>query len=372
MRLSKRIIQLFLLLFFVSCSNITPPISQAVDSEQEESPIFAKLPNFVFEVDGTLELRRIGWVDYYPVSFGTILQPGDLVRLSEAGNAVVFCGDVSSWDSSPFMIEADGKSHGNPCKVDSRSHEWPDLASMRGGESALVPYVLYPRNTAVMNGTPKLGWNAVHNSEAYSITVLSDDGVDREKIFSDKSEIDWPSTWPPMEPGSTYVLRVRSGDRELAESKIGIGFWLLPVKKIEEVEDQLQQINKLNLSSVAIDRLKAEIYLNNGLRSNAMEILNELSEIHNFASTWMSIGQIYLDIGLGTEAFTSFEKALKVANSTGELEIEAYALLGLGMSSMLLNENEAGQEYLINAKEIFQNIGHQQGLDRVADFLNYN
>jgi len=67
----------------------------------------AVLPNIVVQVEGQVLLRRVGWEDFLPAGFGTVVGPGDLLQVPDGAQAAVFCGDIALWDEGPQTLPGD-------------------------------------------------------------------------------------------------------------------------------------------------------------------------------------------------------------------------------------------------------------------------
>ena len=360
----------------VACSQGASPEPAATveiqdDTSSTEGTAAPVLPNLLVQAEGEVRLRRAGWIDFLPAGFGVAVGPGDLLRVAEGGSAAVFCGDESKWEMGPASLAADGLEHGVPCQAGRPPRPWADVAALRGEEDHLIPYVLRPRNTALLNTQPALSWHSLPDVNTYALTLISDDGQDRAPVQATGGELDWPEDWPPLESHATYVLVVEGDGRhsdETSASHAGLGFWLLPAEEAESVQALEARLRAQSLSPTAAGMLVAELYLGHGLRAEAAELLEALADDGTLA-VWLALGQVYLETGLAVEAQASFEQALKGAQTAGELEAEAASQVGLGLAARLLNDQEATGEYLQAARALYEQIGHRDGLDQVDQLL---
>jgi len=99
---------------------------------KETSVASHALPDLLLELGAEDDLRRAGWAGYEPAGFGTVLRPGDLVRVADGGQADVFCGDEASWAQGSQRLAGDGQEHGIPCEFGRTPRPWPDVAALRG------------------------------------------------------------------------------------------------------------------------------------------------------------------------------------------------------------------------------------------------
>ncbi len=330
------------------------------------------LPNLLIQAEGGVWLRRSGWIDFLPAGFGVVVEPGDLLRVAEGGTAAVFCGNESLWQEGPSSLSADGLEHGVPCQAGRPPRPWSDVAALRGEENSLLPYILCPRNTALLNDRPSLGWHPLPGVDAYTVTLLGDDGQDRAPVQATGGELDWPAEWPPLESRATYVLVVEGDGRRSDESSAGhagVGFWLLPAEEAEAVQALEARLRAQSLSSTAADMLVAELYLGHGLRAEAAQLLEDLTASDGAAAVWLALGRVHLETGLAAEATEAFGQALAEAQAAGELEAQAAAQVGLGLAARLLNDKDVAEEHLQVARALYEQIGHRDGLDQVDQLL---
>jgi hypothetical protein len=329
------------------------------------------LPNLLVEAEGQVELRRQGWEDYVAVGFGTALQPGDLLRVDEGSAAAVFCGDESLWDTSPKLVAADGSEHSVPCQTGRPPRPWPDVSALRGEQEGEVPYVIYPRDTMVSSDRPSLRWHALAGVPTYVVTIIADDGQDRSPVEASGAELDWPEEWPPLEHGSTYVLVVEGGGRssdEANEQHVGLGFSLLAAQQAQAVQAQEARVRARPISATAADLLVAELLLGQGLRAEAIGLLEELAARDSAVAVWLALGQTYLEAQCPLEGAAAYEEALEGSEASGELEAQARARFGLGLAAQLLEDDVLGQsapEHLARARALYEQIGDSDGVDHV-------
>ncbi|MCJ7824396.1 MAG: hypothetical protein MUP44_05805, partial [Anaerolineales bacterium] len=310
----KRHIQFTLLLIFVlflaACGADGTPSAPSGNEAPDDTILTASLPNYLVEVEGEIEVRRIGWKTFVPASFGTLLKPGDLIKVADGSTAAVFCGEDSMWDQGPAPLSGDGEEYGVPCQTGRPPRPWPDVAALRGETDSVSAYVIQPRNSALLDATPGLTWHSpTDTGEVLSIvSILSDDGQERSPIETGAGILDWPADWAPLEPGSTYVLLI--GDQEAGqESTVGKGFWLLDPSEAATVQSQEARLRSGLMSDAAQDLLVAELYQSHGLNAEAIGLLAALAERNPGSAVRLMLGRLYLESGLPPEAEGAFTEA---------------------------------------------------------------
>ena len=370
MRISKRVLLGLLLiasgLMAVACGQASTPMPAPTGQTSEPA-----LPNLLVQAEGEVWLRRAGWSDFLPAGFGVAVAPGDLLRVAEGSTGTIFCGDETMWEQGPNSLLADGLEHGVPCQAGRPPRPWSDVAALRGEKDDKNPYVLRPRNTALLNSRPSLRWHPLPDVDTYTVTLLGDDGQERAPVQATGGGLDWPEDWPPLESRATYVLVIEGdGQRsdEGSEGHAGLGFWLLPAEEAESVQALEARLRAQSLSPIAADMLVAELYLGHGLRAEASQLLQELTASDEAPAVQLALGRVYLEMGLATEAQEAFAQALVGAQTTGELEAEAAAQVGLGLAARLLVDG-TGEEHLPAARALYEQIGDQNGMEQVDQLL---
>ena len=349
---------------------VAPEPVATVPAEPGGPPV---LPNLLVETEGEVWLRRVGWSEFLPAGFGIAVQPGDLLRIPEGSVVSVFCGDETLWEAGPKTLPDDDLEHTAPCQTGRPPRPWSDVAALRGEQDEQIPHVVRPRNTALLSDRPQLYWNPLPGVDSYTVTLISDDGQDRPPVPASGGELEWPANWPSLEPRATYVLVVEGGGKRSDagnEEHAGLGFWLLSAADAEEVRALESRLRALPLSPTATDLLAAELYLGHDLRAEATQLLEGLTTSGGAASVWLALGQAYLEAGLTSEALAALEQAEAEARETGQQDIEAAALAGLGLVARLQDDGATAETHLQAARALYELIGDQDGLEQVDRLLS--
>jgi hypothetical protein len=348
-----------------------PPAGEEQVRTEGQEPT-GELPNYLVQAEGSIQLRREGWNGFFPTGFGTLVQPGDLLRVTDGSLASVFCGSDGVWDQGLVALAADGVEHGVPCQSGRPPRPWTDTAALRGASDLDVPYITSPRNTALRETRPTLRWHKLADAETYTVSLIGEDMLDRPPVETSADEIPWPEAWPPLEPGATYVLIVETGDiksNDGNQANVGLGFWLLPEAEMEQVQEQEEVIRALDLSPPGTDLLLAEVHQAHQLRAEAERLVQSVLRAQPSPALWLRYGRIQLEIGLATEAIEAFNQALEAAERTGQLHDQAESNLGLGLGHQLLGDDAAAVEYFKAAEAIFQQIGDQTGTSYANELI---
>ena len=353
-----------------AASTPAPALTATAPAETGGPPV---LPNLLVESQGDVWLRRVGWTEFLPAGFGIAVQPGDLIRIPEGSVASVFCGDETLWDAGPKTLPDDGLEHTAPCQAGRPPRPWSDVAALRGEQGDQVPYVVRPRNTALMGSQPQLQWHPLPGVDSYTVTLISDDGRDRLPVEVSGDQVEWPADWPPMEARATYVLVVEgAGARSDKgnEQHAGLGFWLLDEADAEVVSTLESQLRARPVSPTAMPLLVAELYRGHDLHAEAAELLEGLATSSGSAPVWLALGQTYLATGLASETTSALDEAMAVARATGQQDVEAAVRVGLALTARLQDDAATADAHLRAARLLYEQIGDRDGLEQVDQLLS--
>lgn len=285
--------------------------------------------HLLVETVGDLRHKPPGSQEYLPLSFGIALDGDDLLRAASDAQGLVVCADLSLASVPP------GYHGGLPCPQAVpilKRGKGVMVAPQRGKAPSFVPYILSPRRTFILTGLPLVRW---YPSDAASYTVRVW-GKDLDwQTESTTTELHYPEDAPPLKPGVSYHLTVtdangRSSDEE--GTALDLSFALLPPEEVAAVQTLIAQAQGLNLNERGTRLLEAEIYAAHGLRADGIALLKELATGEDAPTIHRRLGDLYLEVGLYTEAQEAYEQALIVFRALGDRSGEAASLAGLGLA----------------------------------------
>lgn len=92
----------------------------------------------------------------------------------------------------------------------------------------------------------------------------------------------------------------------------------------------------------------------------AMEILEELRDLHELAKVYTGLGPSYQELGDRREAMRYYEKGIEFARLIGDQRILAYALQNAAGTPLLRDDLAKAEELLTEATAIFRRIGEKR------------
>jgi hypothetical protein len=281
-------------------------------------------PNLLVETQGRVSLKREGWTDYVPVSFGVEVRRGDLLRPDEGQEVKILCADL--------LLHAVRREGGSPCKVEEpvlRYGESRVLAPRAPG--APIPYILHPRNTAVLDAHPILSWYDT-GASSYTVAVVKGGKALWSQSGVQGTELRYPDDAPELEPGVDYLLSVKGEDSGYGSGEDpakGLGFQVLCEEERAATEARRDEILALPLSDSAHRFALAVYYAGEGLRGEALALLDEISPSISAPAVQLWRGYLLLAMRLPTEAESAYRTALTSAEGMDDLESQAVAYAGL-------------------------------------------
>jgi len=218
----------------------------------------------------------------------------------------------------------------------------------------LIPHLISPRDTALLNVQPTLRWNALPGATRYTVKVRRED--EGEVIWETQvstSEVVYAGE--ALKPGIDYLLIVEAdkGRSSEEESLPGRGFRLLEAPVALRVREEIEQLRQQGMTEKEEALAVAELYSKSKLRAEAIETLERLiaGGIED-AEVYRRLGDYYRRVGVLLVAEGRYLKAVELAGG-GEREEEAAAKAGLGAVYTRLGNNEKAVRWLTEARDIY-------------------
>lgn len=282
--------------------------------------------NLLVAAEGNIQLKREGWKDYVPVGFGTMLSPTDLLKVE--GSVSVLCADLSIGS-----LDALGRV---PCPADQGWLEYYGFRfdSLQRSIPLEVPYILYPRNTLVLDERPLLHWHAT-GAVSYTVALLKDGQVVWSQADVVSDTLRYPADAPSLRPGTDYLLIVQdntTGRVSTEDPAKGLGFQLLDEADRRTVAQRRAEILGLaSLDEPARQMALAMYYLGlewegeRRLWGEAWWLLKAVAQTEDAPAVYLRLGDALAAMKLPGEAEAAYGKSLQRAEPLGDLETQAVA-----------------------------------------------
>ncbi|MEQ8994893.1 MAG: COP23 domain-containing protein [Coleofasciculus sp. B1-GNL1-01] len=322
--------------------------------------------NILSEVKGDVRIKRAGRRNYQRAYGGEFLNSSDRLQLGRGATVKVLCSNLFIWN-----LRAKGEfpvSRG--CPVPER----PDIIfpknrrRTRTSSDLTIPYIISPRNTAILNEQPILRWNAVEGATSYQVQV-------RGSQVNWITEVNQPqvvySGEQPFQPGSRYWVIVTADNGTSSLEELPAGFTVLGEEEAQEIRakiDQLQQ-QPLNDESKAI--ALAHLYRSYDLNAAAIEVLEGLvSEGNQTTAVYQLLGSIYDQIGLIRLAEEQYEMALEQAKAEDNIEAQGMLQSSLAEVKEALDELPPAFELFQAAQANYRTLGDEEQVQQLQQKLD--
>ncbi|MGG6295453.1 hypothetical protein ACQ4M4_13760 [Leptolyngbya sp. AN02str] len=192
------------------------------------------------------------------------------------------------------------------------------------------PYIITPRNTALLPGSIDIAWSGVPNANTYRVRIRGLGGFSWE---SDRLTATTAQYTESLETGRTYEITVET-DRGLLSNPSGSvppTFRILTEAEVSRVNQELAQIEALALDPTAHTLAIAQAYRNHNLNQNAIAVLTtQIQSGTQSAAVYQLQGSIYEQIGLTRQAREQYNRALGLTDAD-DLEQQANLQERLGL-----------------------------------------
>lgn len=353
---------LFLLLILCGCQ-VSPTASVPTIAPNQ----FTKI-SLLVSTDAVAYIKREGWTDYQPVSFGTFIYPTDLIRSDSY--LTILCADMQT-------VKTMTGSARNPCPLPS-----PDQAlhfegmffssGSRGVPSQIVPSIIYPRGTNILESRPILQWSSTGASK-YTIEIWQGSDLVWKKLEVKDNVLAYPAEAPELQSGEEYLLVVTdddTGHKSSGDSNKGLGFQVIDPNTFIELGKQEQLISNIEALDTAAKKLAlALVYQQTkvngrGLWGEASLLLGQVSdEEPNAPVVFLLLGDVFERMKLWNEAQEAYNSAIIRAQELKDIESQAIGLTALWRIN---GQRELAQK----AITLYENLGDNDTADQLRIELN--
>lgn len=230
-------------------------------------------------------------------------------------------------------------------------------ANARGPEDTLIPYVVSPRNTAMLSDRPELRWNAVPGVDRYTVSLMNGETIVWTKEVQ-TNRIAYPVEVEPLQSGIHYSLVVKAANgRTSTEEDTEPSFYLLPAAQavvIKQAETRLAE----QATSETTALLQANLYAGSELYGEAIETLETvIDQGTSSAILYRQLGDWYGRLYLYLRAENYYLQAIPLAE--GNLEEQARIQSALGELYEAIEQNQEAVKYFTQALENYEKLNNQ-------------
>jgi hypothetical protein len=241
------------------------------------------------------------------------------------------------------------------------------MGRARGPEDALIPYVISPRNTAVLSDRPDLSWNPIAGVSQYTVSLMNGDTTIWTKEVN-TNRITYPTDANTLQPGIDYTLVITAGNgRASTEEDTQPAFHLLSPTKAATVR-QAETLLAAQSATEETALLKADFYTGAELYSEAINTLEALvNQGTSSATVYRQLGDLYARSDLNIRAEPYYLDAIPLAAEN--LEEQARTQAALGELYVAIEQNQEAAKYFTQAKENYEKLNNQLKVKEMQEQL---
>jgi hypothetical protein len=329
--------------------------------------------HLLIDVQGTVNVKRVGRSEYVPGMFGMVLHRGDLLKLEGNAQARVACADLT-------LANASSGANSVPCGAAQAVIADPSTGSRvtaaRSNIPADIPIILSPRRTRLLTPRPLIRWTPISGVDSYQVSIQQKDIVWSTTV-NGKAEIRYPDSATALTPGQTYKVIVVAGGRSSEDKLVpDLGFTIATPDEVQEVRSVETRIKSLGLKDGPTEFLRAVLYATHksetrdNFNAEAIDHLEQLSSSLKQPAVLRMLGDLYLKVGLLSMAEESFRQANDLSRTLNDVEGQATELQTLGMIYELLGNKAEAVKHLQDAIAWYQKIGDATTVSQLQEQLN--
>lgn len=243
-------------------------------------------------------------------------------------------------------------------------------ADPRGPLDVLIPYIISPRRTLLLNDKPKLRWNKVPGVNSYTVSLVKGDRGIWETTVNG-NEVVYPGV-PQLEPGVEYLLVVKAENgRTSEEEKLPArSFQMLPTSEKQFVSAAIEQVNNQKIAEKPKALQRAYFYIGADLKSEAIETLEALVAINiQEALAYRKLGNLYWQEGVTLLAESNYLKAHELASAAKDIGEQAQLEEALGEMYVAIGEKQEAVRWLTQALNSHKTLGNTSRMEELEELI---
>jgi hypothetical protein len=184
-----------------------------------------------------------------------------------------------------------------------------DTSPSRGVTDPTLPYLISPRNTAILESQPLLRWHPIPGVTRYRVEV----GANGQTWTEEVGETQVVYAGEPLKPGFRYWVTVTADNGTSTKGKDDVGFTVLGEDEAQEATAEIARLEgQLLTEETAFEWV--EVYTQHGLYADAIEVLErQVRSGNRTLDVCGALGDLYRWVGLDALAVERYEMALEQA-----------------------------------------------------------
>lgn len=326
--------------------------------------------NFISEVSrsGTVEIKRSEWRNYQRAYGGEILNSSDKLRLGQGASVKVLCNNLSIWNpqSRGEFLVSQGCTSATRA-VFTRPNR--NRSGTRNANDPTIPYLISPRNTAILTPQPTLTWNAVAGATSYQVQISGPGDVKW------KTEVSQPqvvySESEALQGGKRYWVTITADNGVSTKDNDNAGFTVLSDPDTQQVKTQISQLQQQPLSDKSKVLALAHLYRSNELNAEAIAILEKaVKEGNQTTAVYQLLGSIYQQVGLNLLAKERYLTGLNRAKAEQNWEAQGIIQESLGEVEEAQDNLKPALQWYQSAQSSYRVLGDEEKVQKLQQKLD--
>lgn len=324
--------------------------------------------NILFAVQGNVSIKREGRNSYQRVYVGALVNASDRLRLDSKASVKVLCDNLRTWNISSqgeIPVSQGCTSTSKPVLIRPGSR----LAPTRAGNDPTIPYLISPRDSAILTRQPILRWNPVKGATSYQVRV-SGPGIDWQTEVKQSQVVYGGDS---LKPGFRYWVTVTANNGVSNQQEEGRfrGFTVLSDADQKRVNGEVTQLQQQPLENELKALTLAHLYRGNKLYADGIDLLEtQIKKGSQNAAIFELLGSIYQDVGLNQLAQERYLTGLKLATTQKNLEAQAIMQASLGEVNVMLDKLQDAVRWYQTALASYRQLGDTGKVRELQQKLN--
>lgn len=308
--------------------------------------------HYIAALNGDVLLKRRWWLGYRFANVGDVLSLSDWLRIRDPlASATVLCNDITRWQISRGDHRVSKGCNGSGLLVRD-TDILHTRGVLRGYENENRPYLLSPRNTAVLpSDSLALRWHSVSGADTYEVriqsltqTLWATHVSEPEAIYPDLAALTPPNRYLITVTTNTGVT---SPDVNAPPTLV----WVIDAETVHALEADLTKLDALALDEEAKTLARAHVYRSYNLYQQGIDALETAIQTRSQTATMYQLqAELYQEIGLTRQAEIRYLNALELATAQDNLALQAELHVQLGLIARSVEDFEQAIAWLSAAE----------------------
>jgi len=262
----------------------------------------------ISNLSGTVEIRGRLSLFWGRATRYAELSPDHRIRVGNQSSVTITCLDTNAnWIT--WSVSTRGEVQVSS-RCATRVLSGRSTGQTRSPIDETLPYIITPRNTALLPGRIDIAWNSIPDTNTYRVRIRGRGGFLWESNWLTATETQYTES---LEAGRTYEITVET-DQGLSSNPNGSAsptFRILTAAEVSRVNQEVAQIEALALDPTAHALAVAQVYRNYNLNQDAIAILEtQIQSGTQSAALHQLQASVYEQIGLTRPAQERYKLAL--------------------------------------------------------------